>query len=50
MILAHTPSNIIKQKAVDQGMKTLRLSGWEKVIEGITTPEEVMRVTQQDTE
>ncbi|MCK4994198.1 MAG: Flp pilus assembly complex ATPase component TadA [Candidatus Omnitrophica bacterium] len=50
MILNHSHSNIIKQKAIAQGMKTLRLSGWEKVVSGITTPEEVMRVTQQDTE
>ncbi len=50
MILDHSPSNIIKQKAVARGMKTLRLSGWEKVVKGITTPEEVIRVTQQDTE
>ncbi len=50
MILNRDPSNIIKQKAVEMGMKTLRLSGWEKVISGITTPEEIIRVTQQDTE
>ena len=50
MILDHKPSNMIKQKAIAKGMKTLRLSGWEKVVSGITTPEEVMRVTQQDSE
>jgi len=27
-------------------MNTLRLSGWQKVIEGVTTPEEIIRVTQ----
>jgi len=48
MILNRTPSNLIKQKAVAMGMKTLRLSGWEKVISGITTPEEVIRVSQED--
>ncbi|MBU4304251.1 MAG: GspE/PulE family protein, partial [Candidatus Omnitrophica bacterium] len=48
MVLNRLPSNIIKQKAVSSGMKTLRLSGWEKVISGITTPEEVIRVTQED--
>ena len=50
MILDHSHSNLIKQKAISQGMQTLRLSGWEKVVSGITTPEEVMRVTQQDRE
>jgi len=31
--------------AVEQGMKTLRQSGLEKVIQGVTTLEEVLRVT-----
>jgi len=50
MVLSRTPSNTIKQKAISLGMKTLRLAGWEKVISGITTPEEVIRVTQEDVE
>jgi type II secretion system protein E len=50
MILNRDPSNVIKQKAIEIGMKTLRLSGWEKVVSGITTPEEIIRVTQQDSE
>ncbi|MBI4845720.1 MAG: Flp pilus assembly complex ATPase component TadA [Candidatus Omnitrophica bacterium] len=49
MILNRTPSNIIKQKAISLGLKTLRLCGWEKVLQGITTPEEVIRVSQEDT-
>ncbi|MFH1459550.1 MAG: ATPase, T2SS/T4P/T4SS family [Candidatus Omnitrophota bacterium] len=48
MILERTPSNTIKHKAINLGMKTLRLSGLEKVIAGLTTPEEVIRVTQED--
>ena len=36
----------IKKKAVEQGMKTLREDGLEKVLKGITTLEEVMRVTE----
>lgn len=35
----------IKKKAVEQGMKTLRDDGLEKVRKGITTLEEVLRVT-----
>ena len=31
-----------------QGMRTLRQDGWAKVLDGITTAEEVVRVTQQD--
>jgi type II secretory ATPase GspE/PulE/Tfp pilus assembly ATPase PilB-like protein len=28
-------------------MRTLREDGWDKVAEGVTTPEEIMRVTQE---
>jgi hypothetical protein len=38
----------IKAEAVRQGMTTLRQSGWEKVLAGITTPEEVMETTEAD--
>jgi hypothetical protein len=31
---------------MDQGMRTLRTDGWNKVKNGITTIEEVLRVTQ----
>jgi general secretion pathway protein E len=37
----------IRQAAVKQGMKPLRLAGAEKVAEGITSVEEVMRVTPE---
>ena len=38
----------IKTVAVSRGMKTLRLDGIEKVVSGVTTLEEVLRVTQKD--
>jgi type IV pilus assembly protein PilB len=34
----------IKKVAMEQGMKTMRVDGWEKVLEGITSIEEVLRV------
>jgi type IV pilus assembly protein PilB len=40
----------IKRKARDEGMTTLRESGLRKVVEGITSLEEVLRVTAADTE
>lgn len=46
LMLEKVSSDRIKEEAIRQGMKTLRLSGWEKVIDGITTLDEVMRVTQ----
>ena len=40
-------SSTIARRAVDEGMKTLRQDGGAKVIAGITTLEEVVRVTQE---
>jgi general secretion pathway protein E len=37
----------IKQEALKLGMTTLRRDGLEKVLRGITTIEEVVRVTQK---
>ncbi|MDP2904877.1 MAG: ATPase, T2SS/T4P/T4SS family [Candidatus Omnitrophota bacterium] len=48
LILARASSQQIKQKAVAQGMRTLRSSGLKKVLEGLTTYTEVIRVTQQE--
>lgn len=45
LILKRTSSDEIKKIAMKRGMLTLRQSGWQKVLAGITTPEEVMRVT-----
>jgi general secretion pathway protein E/type IV pilus assembly protein PilB len=38
----------IQKAAIRLGMKTLRLSGWERVLSGSTTIEEVIRVTKTD--
>ncbi len=38
----------IKNYAISRGMKTLRQDGLVKVLQGITTLEEVLRVTQKD--
>jgi len=38
----------LKRVAMQQGMQTLRQYGWERVKEGITTVEELLRVTQED--
>jgi type IV pilus assembly protein PilB len=40
----------LKDIARKQGMKTLREDGWDKVIKGITTTEQVMYVTSRDVE
>ena len=46
LILSRAASSTIAQKAMEQGMRTLRVDGWNKVRNGITTIEEVLRVTQ----
>jgi type II secretory ATPase GspE/PulE/Tfp pilus assembly ATPase PilB-like protein len=48
MVVAKASSGEIKKAAVEAGMKTLRDDGLEKVLEGKTTVEEVLRVTQLD--
>jgi general secretion pathway protein E len=47
LILKTSDSNTIKREAVNQGMATLRQDGVMKVLNGITTAEEVLRVTQK---
>ncbi|MFC1497384.1 GspE/PulE family protein [Verrucomicrobiota bacterium] len=48
LVVGHSASNEIKQKAIEEGMCTLRDDGWEKVLSGITTIEEVLRVTEEN--
>jgi type II secretory ATPase GspE/PulE/Tfp pilus assembly ATPase PilB-like protein len=48
-ITERAPANEIKQWAVSAGMKTLRMDGAQKVLKGVTSIEEVVRVTQLDT-
>jgi type II secretion system protein E len=50
MIMAKATSRELREKAISLGMKTLRQDGIEKVMKGITTSDEVLRVTQQDVE
>jgi type II secretory ATPase GspE/PulE/Tfp pilus assembly ATPase PilB-like protein len=48
LILGKKDSNIIKEAARKQGMRTLREDGWLKVKQGVTTISEVLRVTQEE--
>jgi len=45
LILTKSTAQIIRETARKKGMTTLREDGWKKVAEGITTVEEVLRVT-----
>lgn len=45
LILERGAVSVIKQKGIEGGMRTLRLDGWNKVLQGITSIDEVLRVT-----
>ncbi len=45
LILAHASSQEINEVALEEGMITMRQDGYEKVAEGITSIEELLRVT-----
>jgi type IV pilus assembly protein PilB len=45
LIMQNVGASDLKDAAVDEGMLTLRMDGWLKVIKGITTLEQVVRET-----
>ena len=45
LVVTNTAGAEIRELALAQGMTTLRDDGWAKVLEGLTTIEEVLRVT-----
>jgi type IV pilus assembly protein PilB len=47
-VLQGASSAELKVEAIKRGMSSLRMSGIRKVLEGVTTPEEIMRVTMAD--
>jgi len=48
MVLQGASTAELKLGAIKNGMMTLRMSGIKKISDGVTTPEEVMRVTMGD--
>ncbi len=48
LIMNRSPATTIAQRAMECGMRTLRTDGWNKVKAGLTTIEEVLRVTQTE--
>ncbi|MEE9280669.1 MAG: type II secretion system protein GspE, partial [Myxococcota bacterium] len=44
-VLRRRGSNAIHRLALEGGMRPLRADGWRQVAAGVTTPEEVLRVT-----
>lgn len=50
LIVNKSSSHEIKQRAMQDGMLTLLQDGWKKVIAGVTTPAEVINVTNMEKE
>lgn len=50
LTLSQVDSTTIKRMGVEHGMKTLRTDGAEKIIKGLTSVDEVMRVTEEQSE
>ncbi len=48
LVVKKAPSAQIKKIAVAHGMRTLRQDGWMKVMQGVTTIDEVLKVTQAE--
>lgn len=48
MIVERRPATELRVEAIRNGMHPLRQDGWDKVKAGLTTIEEVLRVTQED--
>jgi general secretion pathway protein E len=47
-VMAHDSATVVKQTALKNGLRTLRMDGARKILEGSSTVEEVLRVTQMD--
>ncbi|HPR82930.1 MAG TPA: ATPase, T2SS/T4P/T4SS family [Pontiellaceae bacterium] len=50
LIIDRSASSDIKREAMRHGLRTLRDDGWRKVLDGITTVEEILRVSEEDEE
>ena len=50
MIQHKGSTSLLRAKAVEEGMIPLRINGWNRVFEGGTSVEEVLRVTAADLE
>ena len=48
MIMKNSDASMIKALAIEKGMHTLRQDGAAKVLQGITSVDEVVRVTQKE--
>jgi general secretion pathway protein E len=50
LVLRKAPGHELRQRAVAAGMTTLRQDGWHKCCLGLTTVDEILRVTHEESE
>ena len=48
LIIKRASAAVVKNQAMAEGMRTLRMVGLDKALEGVTTLEEIWRVTGED--
>ena len=48
LIIKRASAAVVKNQAISEGMRTLRMVGIDKALEGVTTLEEIWRVTAED--
>lgn len=48
LVIKRASSAVVKNQAMSEGMRTLRMVGLDKALEGVTTLEEIWRVTGED--
>ena len=48
LVIKRASASVVKNQAISEGMKTLRMVGIDRAREGITTLEEVLRTTSED--
>jgi type II secretory ATPase GspE/PulE/Tfp pilus assembly ATPase PilB-like protein len=48
LVIVRSGTHLVKQKAIEQGMRTLRDDGWDKALAGKTTIEEVLSATEEN--
>lgn len=46
LVVERASSSTIMRRGIDQGLVTLRSSGWQMALEGVTTVDDVLRVTR----
>jgi type II secretory ATPase GspE/PulE/Tfp pilus assembly ATPase PilB-like protein len=47
LILEHAPASDIERQAIEEGMVTMKQDGYLKVLEGLTSLDEILRVAQE---